>query len=62
MRRKIYRAPVAVAGALLLGVLATACSTEEPEGTTGTAEETPADGTDAVLSMIGIRHLPLAAP
>ena len=44
MRRSIYRAPMAVASALLLGVLATACSTEEPEGTTTTAEETPAEG------------------
>ena len=44
MRRKIYRAPMAVASVLLLGVLATACSTEEPEGTTTSGEETPAEG------------------
>ena len=45
MRRQIHRAPTAVATALLLGVLATACSTEEPEGTTTTtSEESPAEG------------------
>lgn len=30
MRRKIHRAPMAVASALLLGVFATSCSTEDP--------------------------------
>lgn len=30
MRTKIHRAPIAVASALLLGVVATACSTEDP--------------------------------
>jgi ribose transport system substrate-binding protein len=55
MRRKIHRAPMAVASALLLGVFATSCSTEDPtEGASGTddssttsespdASESPAD-------------------
>jgi ribose transport system substrate-binding protein len=38
MRRKTYRAPMAVASALLLGVFATSCSTEDP--TTDATEET----------------------
>lgn len=37
MRRKIHRAPTAVAAALLLGVFATSCSTEDPtDGASGT--------------------------
>ena len=57
MRRKIHRAPMAVASALLLGVFATSCSTEDPtDSTSGTdetsetsespdaSEESPADG------------------
>lgn len=56
MRRKIHRAPMAVASALLLGVFATSCSTEDPtDSTSGTdessetsespdaSEESPAD-------------------
>lgn len=35
MRRTIHRAPMAVASALLLGVFATSCSTEDPTDTTG---------------------------
>jgi ribose transport system substrate-binding protein len=39
MRHKIHRAPIAVASALLLGVFATSCSTEDPtDSTTGTDE------------------------
>ncbi len=40
MRRKINRAPMAVASALLLGVFATSCSTEDPtdSGTDDTSE------------------------
>ena len=39
MRRKIHRAPMAVASALLLGVFATSCSTEDPtDSTSGTDE------------------------
>jgi len=34
MRHKIHRAPMAVASALLLGVFATSCSTEDPTDTT----------------------------
>lgn len=55
MRRKIHRAPIAVASALLLGVVATACSTEDPTDTdTGSessetsapeeSEESPEEG------------------
>ncbi|GAA1924221.1 substrate-binding domain-containing protein [Nocardioides hwasunensis] len=41
MRRQIHRAPIAVATALLLGVFATACSTEDPtDGGTGSDETT----------------------
>ena len=56
MRRRIHRAPMAVASALLLGVFATSCSTEDPtDSTSGTdessetsespdaSEESPAD-------------------
>ena len=39
MRHKIHRAPMAVASALLLGVFATSCSTEDPtDSTSGTDE------------------------
>ncbi|HYJ27522.1 MAG TPA: substrate-binding domain-containing protein, partial [Nocardioides sp.] len=39
MRPKIHRAPIAVASALLLGVFATSCSTEDPtDGATGSEE------------------------
>ncbi|NPC42739.1 substrate-binding domain-containing protein [Nocardioides sp. zg-1230] len=39
MRRKIHRAPMAVASALLLGVFATSCSTEDPtDSASGTDE------------------------
>ncbi|NYE37505.1 ribose transport system substrate-binding protein [Nocardioides cavernae] len=55
MRRKIHRAPIAVASALLLGVVATACSTEDPTDTDSgsessetsapeESEESPAEG------------------
>ena len=45
MRRKNYRAPMAVASALLLGVFATSCSTEDPTaGDSGS--ETPAESTE----------------
>ena len=45
MRRKNYRAPMAVASALLLGVFATSCSTEDPTaGDSGS--ETPAEATE----------------
>jgi ribose transport system substrate-binding protein len=40
MRRKIHRAPMAVASALLLGVFATSCSTEDPTDTTSGTDET----------------------
>ena len=40
MRRTILRAPTALASALLLGVLATACSTEDPTDGTAGADET----------------------
>lgn len=56
MRKRIHRAPMAVASALLLGVFATSCSTEDPtDSTSGTdessetsespdaSEESPAD-------------------
>jgi len=57
MRRKIHRAPIAVASALLLGVVATACSTEDPTDTDSgsessesaapeDSEESPAEGSD----------------
>lgn len=57
MRRKIHRAPIAVASALLLGVVATACSTEDPTDTDSgsessesaapeDSEESPAEGDD----------------
>ena len=45
MRRKNYRAPMAVASALLLGVFATSCSTEDPTaGDSGS--ETPTESTE----------------
>ena len=40
MRRLIHRAPMAVASALLLGVFATACSTEDPTDTTTGSDDT----------------------
>lgn len=46
MRRHIHRAPLAVASALLLGVFATSCSTEDPTDDTS-ASEAPADSTES---------------
>ena len=43
MRRKIHRAPMAVASALLLGVFATACSTEDPTDVPGTETTSESD-------------------
>jgi ribose transport system substrate-binding protein len=40
MRRLTHRAPMAVASALLLGVFATACSTEDPTDTTTGSDDT----------------------
>lgn len=45
MRRTIHRAPMAVATALLLGVFATACSTEDPTSDTGS--ETPTESAES---------------
>src|SRR5688500_16290109 len=40
MRRKIHRAPMAVASALLLGVFATSCSTGDPSDSGSGTDET----------------------
>jgi ribose transport system substrate-binding protein len=55
MRRKIHRAPMAVASALLLGVFATSCSTEDPtDSASGTDESSEtSESPDAAESEEG---------
>ena len=74
MRRKIHRAPMAVASALLLGVFATSCSTEDPtDSASGTDEssetsespdaaESPEEDRESVLlSLLFLRALRASA-
>ncbi|RYB93003.1 ABC transporter substrate-binding protein [Nocardioides oleivorans] len=46
MRRLTHRAPMAIASALLLGVFATSCSTEDPTSGTGTDDTSESAGTE----------------
>ena len=46
MRRLTHRAPMAIASAMLLGVFATSCSTEDPTSGTGTDDTSESAGTE----------------